>query len=124
MSFWNPQNKRYIYFHCTYGPDNNRKNDYYLKIDTIEKKVWKVQHTTMRVHGKYYHAGIVELKWISFISKHGWNLKNFQYIKQCEARDQKQRWRIRYTTENQFINAVVEALEQMTGIKELIKFTL
>ncbi len=118
MQYWNPLNKRILYFHITYGPDDNRIKDYYLKVDTIDKRVWKLQHKricTLKYCNNHTMPGIYELKWATFTTGTVWNLKpkNINFVKNCEKKDGKQRSRVKHTTEQQWNQAVEEYIKSI-----------
>lgn len=119
MSSWNPHNKRFLYFHCTYGPDDGLRADYYLKVDTFEQTVLKVCHETFKMDRKNQQAGIYILKWSTFITKHGNELRidSIKHTRKCEKGDGYKRFRIKYTTETQFQDALISTVEHITKMK-------
>lgn len=125
MNNWNHQNKRFVYFHVVTSEMSRNRQDFYLKVDTIEKRVWKVCEKSHRAYGKYTMGGIYELKWSTWISvfAHYLSQKSVDFIKQCE-KDGNKRTRVKYTTENQFNNALIAVLENLTNIKNFVNFAL
>ncbi len=132
MSFWNPKEKRFLFFHVTFGgePRGYRNCDYYLKVDTVEKRVWKVCHRSFKAinhNGKTsnHQGGIYELTWSTFSTNqaHYLSRKSRHFIRQCELADGKQRTRVKYTSEAQFMGAFYEAVELITGTKEFSRFS-
>lgn len=103
MCYWNPLNKPVLYFHVC------RKNDdYYLKVDVINRRVYKCSYLCNDSIYKFYKIGLYELKWSTFVTGHCWNLKpsNIKLLKKFEANDGSPRTRVKHTTEEQWNNAI------------------
>jgi hypothetical protein len=108
---WNPNNKRYLYFHFTTHDGRNE----YLKIDSREHKVYKVTVSSGSKAGRPYMQGFYELKWITFISNYlhyGDEAKN-RTIERRYGKSEYYR-ELKYTTENQYLFALRDTLIKFT----------
>lgn len=101
--YWNPQNKPIIYLHVCRNSD-----DYYLKVDVVNRKVYKCSYLCNQSKYKYFKIGLYELKWSTFATGYCWDLKprNIDFVKKCEAKDGYKRTRIKHTTEEQWNKAI------------------
>lgn len=99
MSYWNPQNKTILYFHVVRTDD-----DFYLKVDVIKQRVFKLCYKPIRIYGKHFKLGVFELKWSTFCTGHTWDLKpeNIEYKNKLKARDGHERTKIKHTTHRQW----------------------
>ena len=100
MSYWNPLNKAVLYLHVTYR--NN--DDYYLKIDVVRQRVFKLCYKQAKHIGKYFKVGVYEVKWSTFTTGYIWHMKpcNIASKKKYEAVDGLMRCRIKHTTQKQW----------------------
>ena len=103
MPFWNPKHTKILYFHVC-----RKDDDYYIKVDTENKKVFKLVLNDLRTQGKYYCKGVYEIRWITFLSGYLYDLSKdgIDFKKICELKDNIPRTKVKYTTENQWLNAL------------------
>lgn len=113
MSYWNPEKLKILYFHVVRDQD-----DYYLKINTEQKRVWKLNLSRLRIQGKYYNVGIYELNWSTFLSGYQYRLKPdwIEYGKYLTKKDGNVRTIIKHTTENQITESLRKLLIEITKI--------
>lgn len=110
MSFWNPKNSQYLYFHVVFKDD-----DFYIKVDTVNQRVFKCCYKPMRIQGKYFKLGVYELKYVTFTGNYAFKLKygHLRDIKGYEARDGHFRGRVIYTSRRQWTKAISTVLKEI-----------
>ena len=101
--YWNPLNKAILYFHVCRTTD-----DYYLKVDVINRRIYKCSYLCNTSPYKFYKIGLYELKWSTFTTGYCWDLKpkNIEFKNKLEAKDGSPRTRVKHTTENQWNMAI------------------
>lgn len=110
-NFWNIKNEKIVYFHVCRPEDS-----FYLKVDTFNQIVWKLNPENLNMRGTAYLKGVHEIRWSTFISNYACQLtyKSLKWTEHCEQLDGKYRGRIKYTTETQFTDQLRKLLIQIT----------
>ena len=113
MMNWNPNNKRFLYFHFTTEDGRNE----YLKVDTIEYSVFKVTLDSGHRSGRPYMQGFYQLRWMTFLSNYlhfGDGIKEKELAKKFKDGFTR-KTRLKYTTERQYIDALKKIIIKFTN---------
>lgn len=107
MINWNPDNFPVLYFHFV----GRCGEDTYIRVDTVNQKVYKVTLNQGAKRGRPYTRGFSEIKWMTFIS----NYLHFIPNKKLIARFGKPYRELKYTTLTQYLKALDKIYNEFKG---------